>query len=134
MAKEIDWEEKLENWGTPTRPLDREEWMGKHAKEWDGDDVADAVIDPDAVSGWDVEEVVWSRSWRGWDCEEGERVVQVRHERHYGLVHHWWRRASRMSQRRRRDLWRVLWREEDPQTEEPEPEPEPEEEEDEADE
>jgi len=97
------------------------------APEGDGDYIAEGTIDPDSVSGWEVEEEIYCRTWTGWECAEGERVLRLRNGREIALAHNWWRRADRMSQRRRRDLWRVLWREEDP-------EPEPEADETEADE
>jgi len=96
--------------------------------EGDDDYIAEGVIDPDGVAEME-HEVLWSRRWRGWDCEEGQQVVRVRGAGGFvAIAHNWWRSAYG-GQRHERDLWRVLWKE----TEETE-ETEEEEEEEEADE
>lgn len=98
----------------------KEEYLAAEAAmqscpEGDADYIKAGIIDPDRVSQLQ-NEILWQRCWEGWDCEEGERILRVRDAAGSAIVHNWWR-DSCGGQRRERDLWRVLWREEAEETE-----------------
>jgi hypothetical protein len=70
----------------------------------EADYIAEGLIDPDEVSD-DPGRKIWSNSWQGWDCTEGESVFVAVTDRGLRVVHRWWRNAY--GQRHDRDLWRV---------------------------
>jgi len=84
-----------------------DEAMADAVEPDEGDYIAEGTIDPDGVSD-SPGTRVWSDSWQGWDCQEGEDVYVAAAAEDGGIrvVHNWWR-AAYGPHRHARDLWRV---------------------------
>jgi hypothetical protein len=70
----------------------------------ENDYIEEGTIDPDLVKD-NPGVKVWSQSWQGWDCTEGEAVYLAVVDGALRLVHRWYRDAY--GQRHDRDLWRI---------------------------
>jgi hypothetical protein len=99
---EIEWDE-IE---AARERLDAADKALDGAVDPEDDYIAEGTIDPDGVQGEPGTEV-WSDSWQGWDCREGEEVYLSVERGGIRVVHHWWRDAHSRT-RHDRDLWRVV--------------------------
>jgi hypothetical protein len=97
---------KDDNWSRIADGWARHAWMEAWG-EWadDGDYIAEGTIDPDEVSS-DPGVRIWSDSWQGWDCQEGDEVYLSIVDDGIRVVHRWWRTAYTRT-RHDRDLWRI---------------------------